>query len=535
MMRIRRTLAAVALASWACGSTQPDATPQVATVDVTPSSSTLALNAQLPLQAQVTDASGAVVPNASVVWTVQNAGVASVSSSGVVTAIAVGSTQVAANALGKSGIATITVTQTPVASVVVLPARVDAGVGTKTKLTATALDASQNTLANRAMIWTTSNASVATVDGTGMVTTVGVGSATITATAEGKSGASQVSVSAGAVASVDVSPDPVPLNFGDTQQLTVTAKDANGTLITGRSVGWATANSQVATVSGSGVVTATGPGSTSITATVDGVSGSTRVDVTLIPVANVLVTPNPLNLAVGDNGQLTAVLTDASGGTLTGRVINWSSSDITIATVSNGLVTGVKKGKATITAESGGVKGSALVNVGPAPVKSVSVNPGSKTLVAGTSTQLTATVTDVTDATISDPTVTWNTSDARIAGVSGSGTVTTSRTGTATITATSDGISGTASITVTPAAVASVVVAPKLATLAKGQTVQLTATVADKYGNVIPNAPVTWSVSSTRLASVSSTGKVTGKRAGLVTVTATSSGKSDSALITVLE
>jgi uncharacterized protein YjdB len=534
-MRIRRTLAAVALASWACSSTQPDATPQVASVVVTPSSSTLALNAQLPLQAQVTDASGALVPNASIVWTVQNPDVASVSSAGVVTAKAVGSTQVAANALGKSGIATITVAQTPVASVVVVPARVDAGVGTKTQLTATALDASQKTLAGRAMIWTTSNGSVAKVDGSGMVTTVGVGSATITATAEGKSGSSQVTVSAGAVASVAVSPNPVPLNVGDTQQLTVTAKDANGTLITGRTVNWTTANAMVATVSSNGVVTATGPGSTSITGTVDGVSGSTRVDVTLIPVANVVVTPNALNLPVGQQSQLTAVLTDVAGGTLTGRLIAWTSSDNNIATVANGLVTAVKKGKATITAESEGIKGTATVTVGPAPVKNVSVNPGSKTLVAGTTTQLTATVTDVNDVTVSNPSVTWNTSDAQVAGVNANGVVTTLKAGTATITATSDGVSGTASITVTPAAVASVSVTPKLATLSKGQSIQLTATVLDKFGNVVTGAPVVWSSSSGRTASVSSTGKVTAKREGLVSVTATSSGKSDSALITVLD
>jgi uncharacterized protein YjdB len=216
-------------------------------------------------------------------------------------------------------------------------------------------------------------------------------------------------------------------------------------------------------------------------------------------------------------------------------VIDWTSSDNSIATVSNGQVTAVKKGKATITAASEGVKGSALVNVGPAPVKSVSVNPATRTLVAGSSTLLTATVTDVNDATVSNPTVTWNTSDAQIAGVSSGGTVTTLKTGTATITATSDGVSGSAKITVTPAAVASVSVTPKIATLVKGQTVQLTATVLDKYGNVVPGAPVTWSVSSGRTASVSSTGKVTAKRGGIVTVKATSSGKSDSALITVLD
>src|SRR5829696_3083502 len=130
MLSIRRTLAAaVALASWSCGSTQPDATPQVADIVVNPSSSTLSLNAQLPLQALVRNEAGELVPDASVTWTVENSTVASVSPAGVVTALALGTTQVAANARGKSGIATITVQRTPVASVVVVPNRVNAGIG----------------------------------------------------------------------------------------------------------------------------------------------------------------------------------------------------------------------------------------------------------------------------------------------------------------------------------------------------------------------------------------------------------------------
>src|SRR5262245_3457349 len=108
MSRFGRTLAtvvAVALSSWSCSSTAPDATPQVATIIVTPASSTLVLNAQLPLQAQVQDGSGAAVPGAAITWTVQDPKIVSVSTAGVVTALALGSSQVAANALGKSGIA----------------------------------------------------------------------------------------------------------------------------------------------------------------------------------------------------------------------------------------------------------------------------------------------------------------------------------------------------------------------------------------------------------------------------------------------
>ena len=102
MSRIARTLATVvvALSGWSCGSTAPDATPQVAAVVVSPATSTLALNAQLPLQAEVKDGAGTVVPGASVTWTVQDPKIVSVSAAGVVTGLAIGSTQVAANALG---------------------------------------------------------------------------------------------------------------------------------------------------------------------------------------------------------------------------------------------------------------------------------------------------------------------------------------------------------------------------------------------------------------------------------------------------
>src|SRR5512132_2209720 len=101
MSGIRRTLAAVtALASWGCGgSTQSDATqPVVADIVVSPSAPTMTINTQLPLQALVRNAAGDLVPDASVTWTVENGAIASVSPAGVVTALGLGTTQVAASA-----------------------------------------------------------------------------------------------------------------------------------------------------------------------------------------------------------------------------------------------------------------------------------------------------------------------------------------------------------------------------------------------------------------------------------------------------
>src|SRR5690349_15534183 len=191
MQGIRRTLAGVvAVASWACGgSTQPDATqPVVADIVVNPSAPTMTINSQLPLQALVRNAAGDLVPDASVTWTVENGSIASVTSAGVVTALAVGTTQVAASARGKSGIATVTVQRAPVASVVVLPNTVNAGIGGTTQLLAKAYDASQNELSGRAMVWTTSNSDVVTVNANGRGTAKAIGTATKTAAAEERAG-----------------------------------------------------------------------------------------------------------------------------------------------------------------------------------------------------------------------------------------------------------------------------------------------------------------------------------------------------------
>src|SRR5215210_7994897 len=165
----RATTALVALAVWSCGGATPtgEVVGSVGAVVVSPPSSTLALNSTLPLQAEVQDLTGTVLSNLPVAWTVRDPGIATVSETGVVTGKSLGTTQVAASSGGKSGIATITVQKTPVASVAVRPDRVDAVVGSRTQLTGTASDEAGNVLSDRAIIWTTSNAGVATVDATG--------------------------------------------------------------------------------------------------------------------------------------------------------------------------------------------------------------------------------------------------------------------------------------------------------------------------------------------------------------------------------
>jgi hypothetical protein len=129
--------------------------------------------------------------------------------------------------------------------------------------------------------------------------------------------------------------------------------------------------------------------------------------------------------------------------------------------------------------------------------------------------------------------VTWSSNNTTVATVNGSGLVTAGAAGGATITATSEGQSGTAAITVTAAPVATVTVSPAAAAVQPGQTVQLTATTKDANGNTLTGRTVTWASNSNAAATVSSSGLVTGVATGTALITATSEGKSGGAAIAV--
>src|SRR5207244_2662046 len=135
-------------------------------------------------------------------------------------------------------------------------------------------------LSGRAVTWASNNTAVAMVNGSGLVTAVATGAATITATSEGQSGTAVVTVSNVPVASVTVTPAVASVQAGQTVQLSATLRDANGNILTGRTVTWASTNTPVATVTGTGLVTAKVAGSATITATSEGQSGTAAITVT---------------------------------------------------------------------------------------------------------------------------------------------------------------------------------------------------------------------------------------------------------------
>jgi len=251
-------------------------------------------------------------------------------------------------------------------------------------------------------------------------------------------------------------------------------------------------------------------------------------------VASVAMSLPSATVSVGSTVQVTATPLDANDNPLSDRVVTWTSSAPAVATVSaNGLVSGVAAGSATITATSEGKSGTAAITVTSVPVASVVVSPASASMQVGQTVQLTATTLDANGNVLTGRAIAWTTNAAAVATVDATGLVSGVAPGSATITATSEGKSGTAAITVTSVPVASVVVSPASASMQVGQTVQLTATTLDANGNVLTGRAIAWTTNAAAVARVDATGLVSGVAPGSATITATSETKSGTSAITV--
>lgn len=257
---------------------------------------------------------------------------------------------------------------------------------------------------------------------------------------------------------------------------TATGADQKGGAIATGTVIWSSSAPNIATVAASGSITTLAAGQTIITATAGTKSGQATLTVVPVPVAAVTVAPASAALAVGGTQQFTATPIDAGNTPLTGRVVTWTSSDPSKASVSaTGLVTGVAVGNATITATSEGKSVTAAVVVAnSATIASISPT----TLVPGT----TFTVNGVNfGATIAANTV-------RVAGVTATITSATTTQITATVPCIA---SGSSPVVVTTSAVNSpavnATVAGSVRTLAVGQAVVLT-TAAASACNELPAA-----------------------------------------------
>ncbi|GFO53370.1 hypothetical protein GMSM_03770 [Geomonas sp. Red276] len=336
---------------------------------------------------------------------------------------------------------------------------------------------------------------------------------------------------------VRVTPASPTLAPGTTTTFRATSVYSNGNMVDDTSLAtWSSSNPAVATVNANGVATAISAGTTTISATRSGVTGTTIL--TVAAIQSISVTPATQVGIVGTTQQFRATATLTNGATqdVTSQV-TWSSSNPSLATVaSTGVTSALAVGPVTVTATSGTVSGSATLNV--VTVTSLAIAPLASTADLGTPVQFTATGT-LSNGGTSDITtlVTWGSSDQTVATVNTVGAVTGVNAGTATITASFPGVAG-ASTTLTVLPPTSLTVTPANVSLVAGSTRQFTATGGFADGTTRDlTSLASWSSSAPTVATVSnvsgSRGTATALSNGTAVISASVAGVVGSTTLTV--
>ena len=421
-------------------------------ITVSPATATIAAGAKQQFAAKATYSDGSTADvTTTAAWTSSNAAVATVASTGLATAVASGSTTITAAISGISGSAAVAVSATTLSSITVSPATATIAAGATQQFAAMATysDGSKADVTASAG-WTSSATAVATIASSGLATAVAAGSTTITATVNGISGTAALTVSGppATLTSIAVAPPAPSIAVGATQQFTATATYSDGTTAPVTTTAtWTSANPTAATINSAGLATAVAAGSTTVTASLNGISGNTTLTVTP-SLSSVSVSPNPADIGIGATQQLTATANYSDGTTKPITTATWSIDKTAVATISPaGLATGVAAGSATVTASFSGMKGSAAVNVAAV---TISVTPDSPAFATGATQQFTATQKNANGTTTDvTATATWTSANTAVATINASGLATGVASGLTSITASLNGVSGTTSITVT--------------------------------------------------------------------------------------
>ena len=264
---------------------------------------------------------------------------------------------------------------------------------------------------------------------------------------------------------------------------------------------------------------------------------------TLTPpnLVSISVSPSSPTVPLDTGQQLIATGTFSDGSTEQLASLTWSSSNpaavgITGDASNMGAAYALGKGgTATVSACAGSVCGSTTVTVGPPALVSIAVSPANGIIPAGESLPFAATGT-YSDGSKKNLTasVTWSLSDPYVAMIAAGGMATGWAMGTTSISATSGSVTGTANLTVIPAAVVGLNITPATLFMSVGSSLQLQAIATLSDGSTREmNANVAWSLQGTGIATVSSAGIVTADQVGAATILAQTSGFTASASLTV--
>jgi len=476
----------------------------------------------------------------SLTWSTSDASVAAISNTGLANGLVAGVVTITAKSGTISGTATLNVTGAGanLTSISVVPAASSIPVHTTQQFSATGSYADGSSSDLTALVtWKSGSTAVATVDINGIVTAVAPGTSTISASIGGVTGSTTLTVNAPTISSISITPVDLTLAIGINQQFTATATYSDGsTQDLASGVTWSSSSSSVVSINGSGVATTAGAGQTTITATVGSLSDTTTVTVVPAHLISIDVEPKAVAIAMGTEQQFSAVGTFDDGSTQLLTSVTWTSSLPGTATINpSGLATAVGTGSSTISAISGSVTGTASLSVSSAALVSIAVTPANSSMAVGTTKQFTATGT-FSDSSTQDLTlsVLWGSSSPATATINNLGSVGSLATGTTTISATLGTISGSTTLTVSTAHLVSISINPSNPRIEKGTTLKFTAVGTFSDGSTSSSlSGLSWKSSKPNIAQVRGSGLAHGKKAGTVTISASSAGIKGTTTLTV--
>jgi uncharacterized protein YjdB len=517
--------------------------PTLTSISITPQITSIAVNTTQQLAATGSYSDGSSKDITTVVaWNSSSGVVASVDVNGLLTGVAAGSATITATLGTVTQSLAITVNAPTITSISVSPGDLTMPIGVSQKYVATAIysDGSSADLTS-GVTWSSSASAVASVDSTGLATTLAEGTTTVTASAGGFTDSSTLTVVAAHLQSITVSPATATMAIGTLESFTATGAFDDGSTQLLTSVSWSSSATNLLGVNSSGVATAIGAGTITVTASSGGISGTASVTVTAATLVSITLSPANSSMPIGATKQFTATgkFSDNSTQDITLTAI-WSSSSATVATTNDqGLVTSMAAGSATISAASGSISGSTGLTVSTAKLTSITVNPASAHIAKGTSVKFTASGNYSDGSTVTNLLgVSWKSSKPQFASIRSSGIAHGKRAGTVTITASLSGISGTASLVIGSGTLVSVAISPINPTIAVGATEQFTATGTFSDAttqDVTLNSH--WSSSKAAVATIANAPSIAGlanaSGTGLTTIGVNSGGIQGSTSLTV--
>ncbi len=258
------------------------ATPVLTVVNVVVAPDTIIVGERAQASAAGLDQGGVGFRIGAPVWSTTSPGIATVSATGVIDAIAVGQTTLVAMVDGMQGQRTLTIIPPPIVRISIDPSTFRMMRGTTRQLMATGFDAKARELSGRVIAFTSSDEAKATVSPTGLVNALAPGAVTIVATGERITSASLLTVTTtpDSVATVTLSPAVKILTVGGTVQLAATLRDSTDNVLAARPVEWLATGAtggNAATVSTTGLVTAVSPGTVIVEAFSEGQHGTATI------------------------------------------------------------------------------------------------------------------------------------------------------------------------------------------------------------------------------------------------------------------